>query len=180
MDEMSHAVETEMAEVVDVDKAIDEAEEEASSEASGKIHISEDVITELARQSLVKIPGIQPASSGIASKLGLGRKVTEGVKIYVEEGDSPSVSVDAFVMVKYGLRIPDVAWDVQETIKNELESLTGYTVNYVNIYVQGIYFNDPKTETPQEEPSSSDKVIGGAGPDGSTDGHPHVLLEDQG
>lgn len=170
MDEITHAVEAEMAEVVDVDKAIDEAEEEVSSEASGKVHISEDVITELARQSLVKVPGIQPASSGIASKLGLGRKVTEGVKISVDEGDSPSISVDAFVMIKYGLRIPDIAWDVQETVKNELESLTGYTVNYVNIYVQGIYFNDPKTETPQGEIASSDGV---------TDGHPHVLLEDQ-
>ncbi len=177
MDEMNSAVEVE---VVDVEKAIDEAELENSSDVSGKVHISEDVITELARQSLVKISGIQPASSGIASKLGLGRKVTEGVKISVEEGDSPSISVDAFVMVKYGLRIPDLAWDVQETIKNELESMTGYTVNYVNIYVQGVYFNDPKTETSQGEIAPSDKSNGDSGPDGSTDGHPNVLLEDQG
>ncbi|SMG08244.1 Asp23/Gls24 family envelope stress response protein [Dethiosulfovibrio salsuginis] len=180
MDEMSSAVETEMAEVVDVDKAIDEAERENLSDVSGKVHISEDVITELARQSLVKISGIQPASSSIASKLGLGRKVTEGVKVSIDEGDSPSISVDAFVMVKYGLRIPDLAWDVQETIKNELESMTGYTVNYVNIYVQGVYFNDPKTDTSLEETTPPDKSVGDLYPDGKTDGHPSVLPEDQG
>ncbi|MCF4150395.1 Asp23/Gls24 family envelope stress response protein [Dethiosulfovibrio sp. F2B] len=171
MDDMNHTVvETEKTEIVDVESAVAEAEGELPGDVAGKVHISEDVITELARQALQKVTGIQPASSGIASKLGLGRKVTEGVKVYVDEGENPSISVDAFLMVKYGLRIPDLAWDVQETVKNELEGMTGYAVNYVNIYVQGVYFDEPKVdessgevvepaESTEEEPRDDNEAI---------------------
>lgn len=162
MDDLKHtAVEPEKPEIVDVDRAVTEAESELSGDVTGKVHISEDVITELARQALQKVAGIQPASSSIASKLGLGRKVTEGVKVYVDEGENPSISVDAFLMVKYGLRIPDLAWDVQETVKNELEGMTGYAVNYVNVYVQGVYFDEPKAEEPSGEPVGSEDLSAG-------------------
>ena len=60
-------------------------------------------------------------------------------RVAVEEGKVPSISVEAYVLVKYGQRIPDLAWDVQEKIKANLERYTGYTVSSVNINVQGIY-----------------------------------------
>ncbi len=41
--------------------------------------------------------------------------------------------------MKYGQRIPDLAWDVQEKIKDNLERYTGYTVKAVNVNVQGVY-----------------------------------------
>lgn len=157
MDELNQVVESE---TVEVENVVAELKENVAT--TGKVHISEDVITEVARQALQKVGGIQPASAGIASKLGLGRKITEGIKVSVEEGDNPSISVDSFLMVKYGLRIPDLAWDVQETVKNELEKMTGYSVNYVNVYVQGIYFDEPQPETspieiPEKVSSDEDK-----------------------
>lgn len=157
MDELNQVVESETVEVEDV---VEELKDNVTT--TGKVHISEDVITELARQALQKVSGIQPASAGIASKLGLGRKITEGIKVSVDEGDHPSISVDSFLMVKYGLRIPDLAWDVQETVKNELEKMTGYSVNYVNVYVQGIYFDEPQPEVspielPEKTLSDNDK-----------------------
>lgn len=176
MEDISHSLEPERPEAVDVDKAV---EETGSMDVTGKVHISEDVVTELARQALLRVPGIQPATAGIASKLGLGRKITEGVKVSMDEGDSPTISVDAFLMVKYGLRIPDLAWDVQETVKNELETMTGYMVNYVNVYVQGVYFNDPKTEDPSEEPVLSDKTDPEGYLDDSNDGRSRTLPDDQ-
>ena len=86
--------------------------------------------------------------------LGLGRKNPEGVKISIVEEDKQSqISVDAYVLVRYGLRIPDVAWDLQEFLKNELEGSTGYEVKAVNIYVQGVYFGEQaakEEETPED------------------------------
>ena len=49
------------------------------------------------------------------------------------------IDIDTFVFVKYGQRIPDLAWDVQEKIKDNLERYTGYSVRAVNVNVQGIY-----------------------------------------
>jgi uncharacterized alkaline shock family protein YloU len=109
----------------------------------GSIHISDEVIVELAKKTILGIPNIQPASTGIASKFGIGRKAGDGIRVSVEEGKIPAMTVDAYILVKYGQRIPDLAWDVQEKIKANLERYTGYTVTAVNINVQGIYLEEP-------------------------------------
>ncbi|MDR1741368.1 MAG: Asp23/Gls24 family envelope stress response protein, partial [Synergistaceae bacterium] len=72
----------------------------------GNIHISEDVIIELARKTILGITGIKPATTGIASKFGIGRKAGEGIRVTLEEGTIPAMTVDAYILVKYGQRIP--------------------------------------------------------------------------
>lgn len=131
---------------------------EDSHEHEGSIRISEDVIVELARKTIQGIPHIQ-AASGRFGAFGLGRKAGDGIRISVENGPSPSISVDAYILVKYGQRIPDLAWDVQEKVKSNLERYTGYAVKAVNINVQGIYIEEPVL---LEEPESGE---GGDGED---------------
>ena len=109
--------------------------DEKKAPNGGMIHISEDVIAELARKTIQGIPNIKTA--GLASKFSIGRK-SSGIRVSVEQSQG-SVSVDAYVLVKYGQRIPDLAWDVQEKIKDNLERYTGYDVKAVNVNVQGIY-----------------------------------------
>lgn len=146
-----------------------------ASSFEGSVHISEDVMVELTRKTIQGIPNIQTTNTGIASKFGLGRKAGEGVRVAVEEGKTPSISVDAYVLVKYGQRIPDLAWDVQEKIKANLERYTGYSVSSVNINVQGIYTDEPivleglkDPEPPASEPAEGsegdDAVKGEEGP----------------
>jgi uncharacterized alkaline shock family protein YloU len=117
----------------------------------GSIHISDEVIVELAKKTILGIPNIQPANMGIASKFGIGRKAGDGIRVSVEEGKIPAMTVDAYILVKYGQRIPDLAWDVQEKIKANLERYTGYTVTAVNINVQGIYLEDPQPAVKEED-----------------------------
>lgn len=126
----------------------------------GNIHISEDVIIELAKKTILSIPNIQPANMGIASKFGIGRKAGDGIRVAVEEGKVPAMTVDAYILVKYGQRIPDLAWDVQEKIKANLERYTGYTVTAVNINVQGIYLEEPQaiSEASSEDEDESVKT----------------------
>ena len=54
------------------------------------------------------------------------------------------VSVDLFLIVDYGARIPDVAWRAQERVKQAVESMTGLDVKAINVHVQGVSF-DGKT-----------------------------------
>lgn len=136
------------------------------SSVSGTIHISEEVIVELAKKTLWSVTGVQPASPGIASKLGIGRKASDGIRVTVEDKVPPLVTVDVYIMVKYGLRIPDAAWEVQESIKKTIEEYTGYDVKAVNINVQGIYFKDKPVVSPapeaapvEEKPAAEEKVV---------------------
>ena len=110
----------------------------------GKIRISEDVISQLAIKALLSVDGIQPANPGLMVNLRMGRKAANGVRISISDGETPEIQVDTYVLVKYSLRIPDVCWDVQEAVKDQIERYTGYSVKSVNVYVQGITFPDNK------------------------------------
>ena len=110
----------------------------------GKIRISEDVISQLAIKALLSVEGIQPANPGLMVNLRMGRKAANGVRISLSDGETPEIQVDTYVLVKYSLRIPDVCWDVQEAVKDQIERYTGYSVKSVNVYVQGITFPDSK------------------------------------
>lgn len=132
-----------------------------SDKSDGTVRISEEVIAQIATQALLKVSGVQPASPGLVANLRLGKKTSGGVRISVEEGDMPSVTVDAYITTKYGLRIPDIAWDVQESIKKTLEQFTGYAVKAVNVYVQGVFFEQEQSsvrEDKQEKEESPGEV----------------------
>ena len=118
----------------------------------GEVRITEDVIAHLATKALLGVEGVQAAAPGFSAKLGLGRKSSGGVRITVGEGTPPEIGVDTYVNIRYGLRIPDVAWDVQEIVKNQLEAFTGYRVKAVNVFVQGIFFGQAKA--PEVEPEA--------------------------
>ena len=49
-------------------------------------------------------------------------------------------AVDAYVIMEYGVRIPDVAAQIQESVKNAIERMTGLSVVEVNVNVQGVAF----------------------------------------
>jgi uncharacterized alkaline shock family protein YloU len=130
-----------------------ETERELSA-TKGDIRISEDVIGALATQALLSVEGVRPASAGLVANLRLGRKGSSGVRISVSDGNPPVVQVDTYIIVKYGLRLPDISWDVQESVKEQIERYTGYSVKEVNVTIQGIDFGEPKNPAspPEETP----------------------------
>lgn len=145
--------------IIDAEHSEGEAGTIDQSNLKGRIHISEDVIAQLATKALNSVEGVMAASPGLMANLRLGRKVANGVRISISDGDTPKISVDAYVSVKYGLRIPDACWDVQEAIKDQVEQFTGYSIKSVNVYVQGISFAEESAlEQPEENASLSEEV----------------------
>jgi uncharacterized alkaline shock family protein YloU len=127
-------------------------DEKRSATHPGDVSISNDVIIELAKKTILSVPNIQLASMGLASKFGIGRKSGDGIRVSsVEDGKIKAITLDVYIKTKYGHRIPDLGLDVQEKVKANLERYTGYTVTAVNVNVQGIYLDDPK-EVSEEAP----------------------------
>ena len=77
-----------------------------------------------------------PSAGGIAEKLGR-KNFAKGVKVEVGEKEAAG---DLFIIVKYGVRIPDIALAVQENVKQAIETMTGLSVVEVNVHVQGVGF----------------------------------------
>ena len=77
----------------------------------------------------------------------LGRKnFAKGVKVEVGEKEA---AVDLYIIVKYGVRIPDIALAAQENVKQAIETMTGLSVVEVNVHVQGVGF--PEDENHEDE-----------------------------
>ena len=98
-----------------------------------------------------EIKGVASMSGGIGGGIAevLGRRnLSKGVKVDVGAEDA---KIDIFIIVEYGERIPDVSWNIQETVKKAVETMTGLKVTYVNIHVQGVHFPEPVEEEAEEE-----------------------------
>lgn len=123
--------------------------EKGTSTELGTIRIADEVVSIIAGLAATEVEGIAGMSGGIAGGIAemLGRKnFSKGVKVEVGEKEA---AIDLYVIVKYGVRIPDVALNVQENVKNAIETMTGLSTVEVNVHVQGVGF--PETETPKEE-----------------------------
>ena len=58
--------------------------------------------------------------------------------------------IDVNIIVEYGSRIPDVAFEIQNRVKKAVESMTGLKVEEVNVHVQGVNTDTAKNDTPNE------------------------------
>lgn len=141
-----------MSEKTKKQEKVEEVEEvvgENNLEISTNLNISEDVIGIIAGIAASEVEGIAGMTlgfvDGINQILGSNKKYSKGVKI---ELDDKKVSIDLFVNVKYGVKIPDVAWAVQNSVKNSVETMTGLEVTNVNINVQGIIFDKKEKTAP--------------------------------
>jgi uncharacterized alkaline shock family protein YloU len=124
--------------------AVDNALEQQARTDLGTIKITNEVVAIIAGLAATEIEGVAGMSGGIAGGIAelLGRKnLSKGVKVEVGEKEA---AVDLYIVVNFGVRIPDVAIRVQENVKRAIESMTGLRVVEVNVHVQGVVF-------PQEE-----------------------------
>ena len=48
--------------------------------------------------------------------------------------------IDINIMVYYGIRIPDIAFNIQSQVKKSVEAMTG-----LNVHVQGVKIEEEKT-----------------------------------
>lgn len=119
----------------------------------GAIRIANEVVGIIAGLSATEIEGVTGMSGGIAGGIAemLGkRNLSKGVKVEVGEKEA---AVDLFVIMDFGVSIPDVAWRVQENVKKAIESMTGLDVIEVNVHVQGVSFHNNEEKTEEELPA---------------------------
>ena len=127
-----------------------ELEEEIKSENDG-IQISSDVVAVIAGVAVSEVQGVAGMAGGFAggiSEVFSGKKnLAKGIKADIEDGKA---KLDVNIIVEYGSRIPDVAFEIQNRVKKAVENMTGLVVEEVNVHVQGVNTDtavSEKTET---------------------------------
>ena len=108
----------------------------------GNVTFADEVVAIIAGLAAMEIPGVSAMSSGIMEKLGK-KNLSRGVKVEVGEKET---AIDLYLIVDYGVRIPDISWNIQENVKKTVETMTGLHVIEVNIHIQGIDFEKERKE----------------------------------
>ncbi|MDR1571867.1 MAG: Asp23/Gls24 family envelope stress response protein [Clostridiales Family XIII bacterium] len=111
----------------------------ANTESLGAVSVSDEVIAACVREALAATDGVHDFFGGFSGALSqniLGKEPrSKGIRISRED---EGLAVDVQVIVEYGVKIPEIAWNLQRNIKNEIEGMTDADVKSVNIAVQGV------------------------------------------
>ena len=121
------------------------------------IKISEEVVAQIAGKAASEVSGVAGMSGGIVGGISemLGKKsFSKGVKVQVREKET---TIDLYIIVEYGARIPDIAWEIQNKVKTVVENMTGLKVVDINIHVQGL--NLPKEEKKEPAKEVNPEVV---------------------
>ena len=121
--------------------------EENTEGSNDGIKIANDVVAVIAGVAVSEVSGVAGMAGGFAggiSEVFSGKKnLSKGIKV---DADEKEVKIDVNIIVEYGSRIPDVAFEIQNRVKKSVENMTGLKVAEVNVHVQGV-----RTEKEEKE-----------------------------
>ncbi len=133
------------------------AETENSENTENGIEISNDVIAVIAGVAVSEVQGVASMSGGFAggiTEVLSGKKnMAKGIKVDKTEN---TAKIDVNIIVEYGSRIPDVAFEIQNRVKKSVESMTGFKVEEVNVHVQGVDTNISKIENTDNQKETNE------------------------
>ncbi len=113
--------------------------EEINVTSDSSVVISEEVVSVIAGIAVSEVPGVVDTAGGfaggISEVLSGKKKLSKGIKVEVGEKET---KIDVNIIVEYGTRIPDIAFEIQSKVKKSVKEMTGLDVLEVNVHVQGV------------------------------------------
>ena len=118
----------------------------------GKITYNSDIVSGIVVLSLQETEGIELVPSK-----------SKGIKLCFEK---EGIFVDISVIAHYGYKVPELAYRIQQNIKQMVESMTKYKIAKVDVHVQSVIFPDAQQseapaehETPAEREAAAEDTV---------------------
>ena len=122
----------------DMDNSGGVAVDISGEEDFSQINVNMDVIAAIAGKAAVEVEGVIGIDGGIAGGLAaaIGKESpASGVRALLEDNE---LIINVNIITRYGMRIPEMAWNLQEYVKKSVEDAAGIPVQKVNVYITGI------------------------------------------
>ncbi|WP_139489417.1 Asp23/Gls24 family envelope stress response protein [Brevibacillus dissolubilis] len=106
----------------------------------GEVFVADHVVAVFAGMAALEIEGLALGNGGLYEDLSKrfgagGKNLTKG--ILVSLGEDGAV-IEMRVQVRYGARIHQLCLELQDKVKENVETFTGLIVREVNVRVEGI------------------------------------------
>lgn len=103
----------------------------------GKVDIDRDILLSIINLAAKEINGVDALTNAEFSLVRkLSKSKSEGVKIKFDTNGV--LNVDVYIIVHIGYSVPDIAYRVQENIKNSLNSMVGIKPGKINVHISGV------------------------------------------
>ena len=102
----------------------------------GKVVYNTGIVRGIVSLAISEVEGAQPL---------LGKK--SGISLYIEKD---GIYADVSVIVKYGYNVPELAYRIQQSIRQNVENMTNYRVAKVDVHVEDVLFEETSVETDSE------------------------------
>ena len=117
----------------------------------GNIEIAPEVIEVIAGIAVSEVAGVASMrgnfASGVAERLGK-KNHGKGVKVELtEEG----ILIDAYVVIDYGISIPDTAQKIQDNTRQALKNMTALEIKEINVHIVGVQMEATKEDEVEPE-----------------------------
>lgn len=113
----------------------------------GEINVTEETIGNIVSLNLADVKGV------VGSRKSIIKEITDMLRGDTSENEIEETSrnvkveikdnkplINLYIVIKYGVRIPDIAWDIQSRVKECIMKKLGIDINEIDIHVQGIQF----------------------------------------
>ena len=114
------------------------------------VKVSAEIVSMVAAKAALRVPGVSKLSGEFADNITkklLGKEnMARGIGL---SRDEEGLCIDIYLNVEFGTRIPDLAWEVQNAVKEAVKAVTEQPIHMVNIHVEGV--NLPKTASQEGE-----------------------------
>ena len=104
---------------------------------SGKVVYNAGIVHNIVALAVAEVEG---------AMLVPGKK--SGISLYLEKD---GIYVDVSVVVKYGYNVPELAYRIQQTVKQSVENMTHFKVAQVDVHIQDVIFCEEAPLEKEEE-----------------------------
>ncbi|MBA7641259.1 hypothetical protein ES703_48935 [subsurface metagenome] len=113
----------------------------------GEINVTNETIGNIVSLNLSDVKGV------VGSRKSIIKEITDMLRGDTSENEIEETSrtikveikdnkplINLYIIIKYGVRIPDIAWDIQSRVKEGLRKKLDTDIYEIDIHVQGIQF----------------------------------------
>jgi len=112
----------------------------SNDKENGKTVYNPGIIQNIVELAVAEVEGTLPNPSK-----------KNGISLFVEKD---GVYADVSVVVRYGYNVPELAYRVQQSIKENVENMTHFKVAKVDVHVQDVVFKTAEPAAPETKPEA--------------------------
>jgi uncharacterized alkaline shock family protein YloU len=106
---------------------------------TGKVVYNAGILNDIVALAVAEVEGTVPLQ---------GKR--NGISLYLEKD---GIYADVCVSVRYGYNVPDIAYRIQQTVKQSVENMTHYKVAEVDVHIQDVIFAEELPTEREDEPA---------------------------